>query len=104
MLRLNDKDGRAIDLLLDARRSSPANGGGNGDGDGSHSSHTYATSNGDFAQRLARAEQLLEVLSAMPAGEPSSSLVQRTLQVVATRGKAVAPPVHQPAVSTRPHA
>ena len=79
MYRLNDEDSRAVDLLLDSPEA--GNGNGNGNGHGISNAFQAATST-NFTQRLARAEQLLDVIGQMPATEPPANLVARTLQAV----------------------
>ena len=79
MYRLSDEDSRAVDLLLD----SPETGNGNGNGNGHGISNAFqAATSTNFTQRLARAEQLLDVIGQMPATEPPANLVARTLQAV----------------------
>jgi hypothetical protein len=69
-LKMRDEDRRAIDLLLD--RSAAAAG-------STPTNSVYATTDNAIRQRVAPIEKVLGLLDAMPAEEPSSSLLSRTL-------------------------
>jgi hypothetical protein len=91
MLTLTDCDAVAVDMLLESANPGdaprrPGNGG----------SATAAPI--DLAQRMKAVASLLETLSLMPACEPPSDLVERTLLTIARRGAAglSAPPRQQP--------
>ena len=78
-VRLRQDDAAAVDLLLDRAVSARGNGnGGNGDGNGA----MFVSTNhaGVATDRLAAVERVLHVLDAMPNGDPSPDLLQRTLQ------------------------
>lgn len=77
MLKLNDDDGRAVDMLLDTSGSS--NGNGNG--------HAFSAAPAPFRQRLDTVESILNLLKEMPTTEPPRNLVAKTLQTIATRAK-----------------
>jgi hypothetical protein len=74
-LTLREEDRRAIDLLLD--RSAMASGKGDDNG-----APVYATADPSLGERVARAQQLLQLLDWLPAPEPSSDLAARTLRLV----------------------
>jgi hypothetical protein len=78
--KLHESDARAVDLILD--RAAAAR--GNADGNGGMFAATMtashvAVSNG----QVAAVEKVLHLLDAMPATEPASDLVQRTLDRIA---------------------
>jgi hypothetical protein len=78
-VRLRQDDAAAVDLLLDRAVSARGNGnGGNGDG------AMFVSTNhaGVATDRIAAVERVLHVLDAMPNGDPSPDLLQRTLQRV----------------------
>jgi len=62
--RLNDADRRAVDALLEGAAASPSEG---------------ERSELQQAQRMAAARRWLELMGAMPAEEPSSSLLGTTI-------------------------
>lgn len=76
-LTLREEDRRAVDLLLD--RSAQAIGDGNGAGRGKP---VYATADPSLAERLARIQQLLQLLDRLPVAEPSPDLAMRTIQAI----------------------
>lgn len=106
MYRLTDEDARAVDLLLDAHATDgDGNGNGHGDGDGGHAFQAATSAN--FTQRLARVEELMGVLSQMPAPEPPTTLVARTVQAIEAGVRMTAPtaaPATAAARGSRPHA
>jgi len=69
--KLNDADRAAVDLLLDQANAADA-------GEG-----VMAMTGSIEMARLASAEEILKVLEAMPAPEPSADLAVRTLQRIA---------------------
>ena len=73
-LTLREEDRRAVDLLLD--RSAIATGHRDGP------SSVYATADPSLGERVARAQQLLQLLDSLPAPEPSGDLVARTVRFV----------------------
>ena len=100
--KLREADARAVDLLLD--RAVAAKGNGNGNGGMFMASMTashVAVSNG----HVVAVENVLRLLDAMPATEPASDLVQRTLDRIAA---STASPMRGQAPSLidmgRPHA
>ena len=77
-VRIRPEDAAAVDLLLDRAVSARGNGNGGGNGDGlmfAATSHAGVSND-----RVAAVERVLHVLDAMPNGEPSPDLIQRTLQ------------------------
>jgi len=75
-LTLREEDRRAVDLLLD--RSAMAS----GNGDDNAAPSVYATADPSLGERVARAQQVLQLLDWLPAPEPSSDLVARTMRFV----------------------
>lgn len=73
-LTLREEDRHAIDLLLN--RSAIAS------SDGSGAASAYATADPSLGERVARAQQLLQLLDWLPAPEPSSDLVAKTIRFV----------------------
>ena len=73
MPRLRDEDRLAVDLLLDRAVSSS---GGNGAGNGNSG---FTSVNGAVPEQLGRVEAVLRVLDMMPADEPPTDLMARTL-------------------------
>ena len=73
MVTLRDGDARAVDLLLDKAAAAQGDGGmlfaGQGDVSG---------------EQIAAVERVLNVLNVMPAADPPSDLLRRTLARVAT--------------------
>ena len=73
MVTLRDGDARAVDLLLDKAAAAQGDGGmlfaGQGDASG---------------EQIAAVERLLNVLSVMPAADPASDLLRRTLDRIAS--------------------
>jgi hypothetical protein len=79
--KLNEADRAAVDLMFDrlnAAQNGGANGNGNGGGDG-----VVAMASAVADERLGAVQRILSTLDMMPAPEPSSDLVIRTLQRVA---------------------
>jgi hypothetical protein len=78
---LSDDDRRAVDLLLN-REGTRSNGTGddNGDGGGGGGQAVTANTDGQFHERISRAERLLSLLSQMPASDPPQDLVSKTLR------------------------
>jgi hypothetical protein len=74
MFKLNDDDGRAVDMLLDSSASSNGNGG-----------HGFKAAPAPFRQRLETVESILNLLKEMPQTEPPKNLVAKTLQAVERR-------------------
>jgi len=74
MFKLNDDDGRAVDMLLDSSASSNGNGG-----------HAFSAAPARFRQRLETVESILNLLKEMPQSEPPKNLVAKTLQAVERR-------------------
>jgi hypothetical protein len=102
-MKLREADARAVDLLLDRALTARGNG---GDGNGGMFAAAMATSHIDVSnERIAAVERVLHLLDAMPANEPASDLVQRTLDRVAASS---AGPMRSQAPSLidvgRPHA
>lgn len=82
MYRLSDDDCRAVDVLLDSRKTSR----GINSNKGILATGTACLANtGTLDLRLAHLEQLLDLLQELPAGDPPRSLVNRTLQAVESR-------------------
>ena len=71
MFKLNDEDGRAVDMLLDSSASSNGNG-GNG----------FSAAPAPFRERLQSVESILNLLKEMPNTEPPKNLVAKTLQSI----------------------
>ena len=90
--KLSDSDRAAVDMLFDRLNGAGADGNGNG-GDG-YVAMTAAVDD----RRLAAVETLLETLSQMPAPEPSSDLVVRTLQRIEQATPLSAPASQIPAM------
>ena len=83
--KLNEADRAAVDLMFDRLNAAQHNGGGNGNGNGSDGVVSMA---GAVAEaRLGAVQRILSTLEQMPAPEPSSDLVIRTLQRVAREGR-----------------
>lgn len=84
--RLGDEDRRTIDLLLDGAAKTGA---GNGNGNGhSHAGDTrYNVSHHGIAasDRVSAAKQVLHLLDALPADEPSADLLTRTMRRIERR-------------------
>ncbi|HXE53877.1 MAG TPA: hypothetical protein VN541_12720 [Tepidisphaeraceae bacterium] len=78
-LTLLEEDRRAVDLLLD--RTPRA-----GDGDGGQP--LFASADPSIGQRVARAQQLLQLLEVLPQNDPPADLVGRTLRMVEQAGPA----------------
>jgi hypothetical protein len=82
---LGDEDRRAVDMLLD-RDGARANGNGNG-GDGNGGGHAStaaaAAQGGRFHQRIQRVEQILSLLSNLPASDPPQNLAARVMERLA---------------------
>jgi hypothetical protein len=98
MFKLNDEDGRAVDMLLDSSASSNGNG-GNG----------FSAAPAPFRERLQSVESILNLLKEMPDTEPPANLVAKTLQSIERkrprRGAAkFAPTSGDPAQHRRPTA
>jgi hypothetical protein len=98
--KLDEADRAAVDLLFD-RINANGNGNGNG-GDGFQTvSHVVVAE-----ARLSAVERILSTLDQMPAPEPSSDLVIRTLQRVSrsSAGGAIQPTPAQFIDPTQPMA
>jgi hypothetical protein len=87
-VRLRDEDARAVDLLLDRAAVSAQGNGGNGGGNGHVASFTAASHAGVSNGQVAAVERVLNLLHAMPAAEPASDLLRRTLDRVDAQGHA----------------
>lgn len=75
MVTLRDGDARAVDLLLDKAAAARGEGG------------TLFAGQGDVSgEQLAAVERLLNVLNVMPAHDPASDLLSRTLDRVTSDG------------------
>lgn len=92
-LTLREEDRSAVDLLLD--RSPRAAGDGDGNGGGAT---IFASADPSLGQRVAKAQQLLQLLEWLPTSEPSADLVGRTLRVVDQGGRRGAPANQIPAL------
>jgi hypothetical protein len=82
-MKLREADARAVDLLLDRAVAAKGNGAGNGGMFATAMTHSHASVSNE---RVAAAEKVLHRLDAMPAHEPASDLVQRTLERIAASG------------------
>ena len=71
MVTLRDADARAVDLLLDRAAATRSDGG-----------MVFVNQPGVSTERVAALEHVLSLLNVMPASDPSSDLVRRTLQRV----------------------
>lgn len=79
--RLGDEDRRTIDLLLDgAVRSVTGNGNGNGNSHATSARHSVSHHRIASSGRVTAARQVLNLLDALPADEPSVDLVERTMR------------------------
>ena len=78
-VKLRNDDAQAVDLLLD--RAAAAQGNGNGN----HLAGFTTSHAGVSNERVAAVEQVLNVLNAMPATDPASDLLRRTLERVDRR-------------------
>jgi hypothetical protein len=101
--KLRESDARAVDLILD--RAVAARGNGNG-GNGGMFAATMTASHVSVSNgHVGAVEKVLHLLDAMPATEPASDLVQRTLDRIAASN---ASPMRSQAPSLidigRPHA
>lgn len=101
--RLRDEDRLAVDLLLDRAVASSA---GNGNGNG-HSGFTPV--NGAVSEQVAKVQAVLRVLDMMPAEEPPTDLLARTMRRVEAESAAhdpsmLRPPQHLGAGMQMPHA
>jgi hypothetical protein len=76
MPRLRDEDRLAVDLLLD-RAASGSNGNGNG-----HSTTGFTAVNNAVSEQVGKVQALLHVLDTLPADEPPTDLVARTMRRV----------------------
>jgi hypothetical protein len=99
MPRLRDEDRLAVDLLLDRAVTSSGGNGQSGTG--------FTPVNSGATEHVAKVQSLLRVLEMMPAEEPPSDLVAKTIRRVeaesAEDSSALRPP--QPASDTyMPHA
>ena len=84
-VRLRQDDAAAVDLLLDRAVAAHGNGNGNGGNGAGHVTFAAAPATGHIGvsnDRVAAVERVLHVLDAMPQGEPSPDLLQRTLRRV----------------------
>ena len=88
--KLSDDDRRAVDMVLDQQLSPDALGSGRAG---------FAPPSADeFRLRLRRVRDVLGLLQAMPAPEPSSDLVARTMQRINAASPAGQPTVPSEAV------
>ena len=78
--RLSDEDRRAVDFLLDRSDAQQ------GDGNGGSGTAGAATEDGEFAQRIGRVEDLLQMLDHLPAPEPSANLASRVFARIEEAG------------------
>ena len=112
MYRLSEDDGRAVDLLLDAKASGRGNGGGNGNGNGNGHSHSSGNENGNstaqasvasgqFPERLKRVSQVLDLLKALPSADPPNDLLSRTLTHIDIAPRNSAAPGAHPATDNQ---
>lgn len=69
--KLRDEDRRALDLMLDRMPAANGNGGA-----------VYAASHGAARERIARVQEILQVLDLMPAADPPKDLVDRTMAFI----------------------
>lgn len=95
MLKLNDEDGRAVDLYLEARAD------GDGAGNGS-----MAIAPARLRGRLEAVGEVMELIGEMPASEPPGNLLAKTLAAVEARGGATrnVVPAERAATTARIHA
>jgi hypothetical protein len=77
MLKLNDDDGQAVDMLLEAGNGGPMSGNG-----GSAHMPVLASVPSNLQQRLAAASAVLQVLKELPAPEPSAQLLTKLLRAI----------------------
>ncbi len=70
IMKLNDEDGRVVDLLLDRQTTSPAAAG------------AFVKSVEVQPQRVKTIQQILSVLKQLPAEDPSPDLASRTIHRV----------------------
>jgi hypothetical protein len=74
--RLGKDDARAVDLLLDRSNVAANNG-----------SSAFATPAGDaVVQRIGAAETVFRLLAEMPAADPPSDLIKKTMERIRERG------------------
>lgn len=91
--KLREEDRRALDLMLD--RMPAANGKGGA---------VYAAAQGASQERVARVQEILQVLDLMPAAEPPKDLVDRTMAFIesAPRDGRPTQPSIIPAIASQP--
>jgi hypothetical protein len=83
--RLRDEDRLAVDLLLDRAAASSAGGAG------------FTQVHGGASEQVAKVQALLQVLDLMPADEPPTDLLARTMRRVEDAAAAHDPSVLRPA-------
>jgi len=94
-MKLGDDDSRAVDLLLD--RSNKVT-----DGNGNGGSSVCVTPVGDaVARRIGAVETVLRLVAEMPAADPPTDLVAKTMDRIRQRG--VNPNVIAPAATVEGH-
>jgi hypothetical protein len=81
-LSLRNADAKALDLMLD--RAPAAREGNGGDAQGVIFAGGPASHPGVSNERISAVEKILNVLHAMPAAEPASDLLKRTLARIGT--------------------
>lgn len=91
--KLRDEDRRALDLMLDRMPAASGNGGA-----------VYAAAQGASQARIARVQEILQVLDLMPAADPPKDLVDRTMAFIESAprdGRRTQPSVI-PAIASQP--
>lgn len=93
--KLREEDRRALDLMLD--RMPAANGKGGA---------VYAAAQGASQERVARVQEILQVLDMMPAADPPKDLVDRTMAFIESASRSPqqgrSHPSVIPAIATQP--
>ena len=91
--KLRDEDRRALDLMLDRMPAASGNGGA-----------VYAAAQGAARERIARVQEILQVLDLMPAADPPKDLVDRTMAFIesAPRDGRRAQPSVIPSIGSQP--
>ena len=89
--KLNEADRAAVDLMFDRLNAAAKNGGNGKGGDG-----MVSMAGAVAEERLGAVQRILSTLDQMPAQEPSSDLVIRTLQRVARESRTTTGPTAIP--------
>jgi hypothetical protein len=91
--KLRDEARRALVLMLDRMPAASGNGGA-----------VYAATQGASQARIARVQEILQVLDLMPAAEPPKDLVDRTMAFIesAPRDGRRTQPSIIPAIASQP--